>query len=378
MFCVSDVHYGTEERFDMRVVGRVVIISVFASLWVNVVSAMPLVENSDLNHIAINQETQSVSPSGVDAETEIKDIQSGGTPMTDGVPLVAPKNDAVRQSTEITSPVFIDDSAQKKYSLHTAKEDLSALKWDGGLVFAGITAIGVKGWAWGTAPFHFHSEGWCGLDSSSGCTDKFGHAFTSYTLTGAFAERLKSMGRNDRRAATSAFLLTEALMLYVETFDGISKDHGFSYEDLTANLLGGGLAYWREVNPKVKDLIDYRMEYKPSGYKGGFMGGYRPMSDYAGQKYVFAFKFAGINSLKKTPLKYFELQGGYYARGFTDAERALNLPLQRTTFVGVGVNLSELLFGTRDKNESTTKQVGRFFFDHIQTPYTYVRTNKQF
>ena len=366
------------EGVDMRVVRYVAIVAVFVGFWINAVSAMPLVDSSDLNQIAIDQESSFTPTNGISAEIGTKIIQSSETPITDGATLIVPKKDAVSQSAEIIPPVFIDDSAQKGYSLHTAKEDLSALKWDGGLAFAGITAIGVKGWAWGTAPFHFHSEGWCGLKTSSGCTDKFGHAFTSYTLTGAFAERLKSKGRNDRRAAISGFLLTEALMLYVETFDGISKDHGFSYEDLTANLLGGGLAYWREVNPKVKDLIDYRMEYKPSGYKGGFMGGFRPMSDYAGQKYVLALKLAGVDSLKKTPLKYFELQGGYYARGFTDAERALNLPLERTTFVGVGINLSELLFGSRDKDESTTKQVGRFFFDHIQMPYTYVRTNHQF
>lgn len=366
------------EGVDMRVVRYVAIVAVFVGFWINAVSAMPLVDSSDLNQIAIDQESSFTPTNDISAETGTKIIQSSETPITDGATLIVPKKDAVLQSAEIIPPVFIDDSAQKGYSLHTAKEDLSALKWDGGLAFAGITAIGVKGWAWGTAPFHFHSEGWCGLKTSSGCTDKFGHAFTSYTLTGAFAERLKSKGRNDRRAAISGFLLTEALMLYVETFDGISKDHGFSYEDLTANLLGGGLAYWREVNPKVKDLIDYRMEYKPSGYKGGFMGGFRPMSDYAGQKYVLALKLAGVDSLKKTPLKYFELQGGYYARGFTDAERALNLPLERTTFVGVGINLSELLFGSRDKDESTTKQVGRFFFDHIQMPYTYVRTNHQF
>ena len=366
------------EGVDMRVVRYVAIVAVFVGFWINAVSAMPLVDSSDLNQIAIEQEASFTPTNGISAEIGTKIIQSSETPITDGATLIVPKKDAVSQSAEIIPPVFIDDSAQKGYSLHTAKEDLSALKWDGGLAFAGITAIGVKGWAWGTAPFHFHSEGWCGLKTSSGCTDKFGHAFTSYTLTGAFAERLKSKGRNDRRAAISGFLLTEALMLYVETFDGISKDHGFSYEDLTANFLGGGLAYWREVNPKVKDLIDYRMEYKPSGYKGGFMGGFRPMSDYAGQKYVLALKLAGVDSLKKTPLKYFELQGGYYARGFTDAERALNLPLERTTFVGVGINLSELLFGSRDKGESTTKQVGRFFFDHIQMPYTYVRTNHQF
>lgn len=296
------------EGVDMRVVRYVVIIAIFVSFWINVVNAKPLVGDG-LDHIATNQ-ASFTSTGVIGAETGTENRQLSGTTITDNATPIAPKNDMVSQSAEINPPVFVDDSVQKGYSLYTAKEDLSALKWDAGLAFAGITAIGVKGWAWGTAPFHLHSEGWCGLETSSGCMDKFGHAFTSYTLTGAFAERLKSKGRNDRRAATSAFLLTEALMLYVETFDGISKDHGFSYEDLTANLLGGGLAYWREINPKVKDLIDYRMEYKPSGYKGGFMGGFRPMSDYAGQKYVFALKLAGIDSLKKTPLKYFELQGG--------------------------------------------------------------------
>ena len=182
------------EGVDMRVVRYVAIVAVFVGFWINAVSAMPLVDSSDLNQIAIDQESSFTPTNDISAETGTKIIQSSETPITDGATLIVPKKDAVLQSAEIIPPVFIDDSAQKGYSLHTAKEDLSALKWDGGLAFAGITAIGVKGWAWGTAPFHFHSEGWCGLKTSSGCTDKFGHAFTSYTLTGAFAERLKSKG----------------------------------------------------------------------------------------------------------------------------------------------------------------------------------------
>lgn len=170
------------EGVDMRVVRYVAIVAVFVGFWINAVSAMPLVDSSDLNQIAIDQESSFTPTNDISAETGTKIIQSSETPITDGATLIVPKKDAVLQSAEIIPPVFIDDSAQKGYSLHTAKEDLSAL----------------------------------------------------------------------------------------------------------------------------------------------------------------------------------------------------NLPLQRTTFVGVGINLSELLFGSRDKDESTTKQVGRFFFDHIQMPYTYVRTNKQF
>ena len=53
-------------------------------------------------------------------------------------------------------------------------------------------------------------------------------------------------------------------MLYVEVFDGFSSDHGFAREDVAMNLLGTGLAYARIVNPRLRELLDFRMEYQPS------------------------------------------------------------------------------------------------------------------
>lgn len=137
--------------------------------------------------------------------------------------------------------------------------------------------------------------------------DKLGHAFSSYTMTNLFAEHLQRKGRTPAQAALSAVLLTQALMLYVETFDGFSTDHGFAYEDVIMNLAGTSLAYARQRYPKLKDLVDYRMEYSPSGYKGDGIKGFRPVSDYAGQKYLLALKLSGIRALKETPLKYVEL-----------------------------------------------------------------------
>ncbi|MCE1175502.1 MAG: YfiM family protein [Burkholderiales bacterium] len=228
--------------------------------------------------------------------------------------------------------------------------------------------MGAYSWNWGSSGFHFNNENWFGKNTGSGGSDKLGHAFTSYALTNALAERLQDKGRSPERAAMSAGLMTTALMLYVEAFDGLSGDHGFSYEDVIMNTLGTGFAYLRQTNPRLKSLVDYRMEYKPSGYKG-----FRPLSDYEGQKYLLALKFSGIKSLRDTPLKYFELQSGYYSRGFSKQARADGQTRTQQGFVGVGINLSELLFGTYDRDENKYKKWGRFAFEHVQVPYTYVR-----
>ena len=76
----------------MRVIGYVGIVTLFTSLWVDVASAMPLAVNSDLNHIAINQEPPSASMSDVVAESDVKNTQSNEVPMTDGAELIVSKN----------------------------------------------------------------------------------------------------------------------------------------------------------------------------------------------------------------------------------------------------------------------------------------------
>lgn len=249
-------------------------------------------------------------------------------------------------------------------------DDLGTMRWEAGLAFAGITAVGVADWDWGSSRFHFHPEGWFGRDTGSGGTDKLGHAFSSYGLTNLFADKLMREGRSPERAALSAALTTQALMLYVEAFDGVSGDHGFAREDVVMNLLGTGLAAARITSPRLRELVDYRMEYWPSGYKG-----FRPLSDYAGQKYLLAWKLGGLDALRDTPLRYLELQTGYYARGFSDGEYADGRSRVRRTFVGIGVNLAELFFGRAAAGDGEWRRGGRFFLEHIQLPGTAVRAS---
>lgn len=253
------------------------------------------------------------------------------------------------------------------------RSDVLATSWETGAVVAGATTLGMKSWDWGSRKqFKWNPEGWFGDTTSSAGTDKLGHAFTSYALSNVFTDRLVRAGRPVERAALSAALTTQAIMLYVEVFDGYSNDHGFAREDLLMNLMGSGLSYARAVNPKLRDLLDFRMEYQPSGYKG-----FRPFSDYAGQKYLLALKFSGVDSLRQTPLRYVELQVGYYACGFSKAEREAGLERTRHNFVGVGLNLGELLFGQRSAQENELRNAGRLFFEHIQVPSTAARHENQ-
>jgi len=263
--------------------------------------------------------------------------------------------------------------AQVRYNLTSWGQDIKATKWESGITLAGITAIGLTSWNWGnSASFNFNPEGWFGKDTGSGGADKLGHAFTSYALTNVLADRLVREGRSPERAALSAALTAQALMLYVEVFDGFSDDHGFAREDVVMNLLGTGLAYARTVNPRLRETLDFRMEYQPSGYTG-----FRPFSDYAGQKFLLALKLSGFDTFKNTPLRYLELQTGYYTRGFSRLERNDGFERSRHNFVGIGINLNELFFGRRTEREPELKNLSRLFLEHIQVPNTALRTSHE-
>lgn len=272
----------------------------------------------------------------------------------------------------VSSPVLHAQPSSSVWS--DWQDDVKATSWETAGVVAGVTALGVKSWDWGSSKkFRFNPEGWFSERTGSGGADKLGHAFTSYTMTNALAERLTAQGRSPERAALSAALTTQAIMFYVEVFDGMSHDHGFAREDVVMNLLGSALAATRHANPELRNKLDFRLEYQPSGFKG-----FRPLSDYSGQKYLFALKLGGFSALRDTPLRFFELQAGYYTRGFSPAEKAAGIDRQRHSFVGFGLNLNELFLGQKTSQEATWRTASRFALEHVQLPHTAARATRSF
>ncbi len=234
-------------------------------------------------------------------------------------------------------------------------------------VFGATVAMGFKDWDWGSSTFHFSDEGFFGKDTKNGGMDKLGHAWSAALISDFFVDRIRENAGDPSGAAITGAALSMGVMTVIEVMDGFAGDHGFSPQDIVFDILGAGFSFIRNTYPWLKNKLDFRMEYVPSGNHGN----YSPWSDYSGQKYLLALKLAGFESLADTPARFFEFQLGYYARGFTRKEKNKGIPKQRQVYVAIGINLQELLFGRYTPQEPMLKTYGRRVFEYVEVPYTY-------
>jgi hypothetical protein len=200
-----------------------------------------------------------------------------------------------------------------------------------------ITYTGFKDWKWGSASFRFNSEGWFGMSTGSGGLDKVGHAYATYMVGELLYWRLRSTHDGDDVISFYPALFGTLLYQYIEVFDGYSVDHGYAYEDVIMNTAGVTLSLLRNSFPRLRKTVDFRLLYWPSGGRT-----FQPMIDYEGQKFFGVIKLAGVPGLERTPVRYLELLGGFYTRGFpryADADVK-----SKHYLLGVGLSLSELIF----------------------------------
>jgi len=216
--------------------------------------------------------------------------------------------------------------------------------------------------------FKFSSEGWFGADTTYGGMDKLGHAWYGATISDYYYERIRATNGHSQAAALAAAGLSFGAMALIEVADGFAKEpNGFSHEDLIADAFGAAFSYFRNTTPEMRDLVDFRMEYLPDNTLDDLGVG----TFYSDQKYLLAWKLSGLNPFRNTPARFFELHTGYYSRGFSTLEKKSGISKERTGYVGLGVNLSELFFGHR-KDSSRFVDASRLVFEHVQIPYTYV------
>ena len=275
--------------------------------------------------------------------------------------------------------------AAAKYSVRTFLRQSASIPWRLGGAAAVITATGVANWDWGSSPFHFKSEGWFGRDTSNLGMDKLGHGYSSYVLTEFFTDGIEASGSHPRTKSYTAGILAMGLMTYIEVFDGYSKEHGFSFEDLTADLAGTLFSIARRSIPGMREKVDFRLLYTPSQSTFESLSCFpsphcdedggadrSPVQDYTNQRYLLAFKLAGFSAFRETPFRFLELHAGYYARGFTEEEERRGDPLRRRLFAGVGLNVGELLFPRR---ASSLQRAARSVLEWVQLPYTAIHSD---
>jgi hypothetical protein len=255
----------------------------------------------------------------------------------------------------------------------TLGEAAEALKWELGGLTGGILYLGLKEWNWGSSSFSFNDEHWFGLNTGSGGADKLGHLYSTYLMDEFLTDRLYSKTGNLKDAALKGAIFSGSLMLLVEAFDGVSSDHGFSYEDLIMNGTGIGISYLKNTVPTLRNKLDLRVEYHRSKADKG-----NPVTDYTGYNYSAVLKLGGFQRLRTTPLKYFELQLGYHAEGFKKKDKAYFKKKKAEVYAGIGLDLSEVLFKPiKTQTESELVDYAQTFFRYYQAPGIYTTSALQ-
>ena len=257
----------------------------------------------------------------------------------------------------------------RPYSADIASQHIGTLSLElAALAGVGI-AVGVYDWGWGENNFHVTQEGWFGKNTTYGGIDKLGHAWSAQLMSDYITWRLRSTGYNGYESSVTAALLTGIAFAGVEIGDGFSH-YGGSPEDLIASASGIAFSFLGNNVPGLHDKVDFRMQYVPSGHSD-FVG----IGDYDGKKFLLAWKLGEFDAFKDTPLRYLEIHTGYYARGFGDPAHVGGVERSRTAYVGLGLNLSELLFSQPGLRDTTAGSVIRAFNKYIQLPYTYVSSD---
>jgi len=250
--------------------------------------------------------------------------------------------------------------------------------WELAAVGGAMAVVGLRDWDWGGSRFAFIEEGWFGSNTRHGGMDKIGHAFSTYVIADLLTDRIRAGAAHPAGAQITGALLAFGIMGAVETVDGFTGRHRFSREDIAANAAGAAFALLRNSVPGLREKLDFRFMYTPASFErpGITPSEFNFVPPYQRQRYLLALKGSGFDALKSTPLRYFEVQAGFDARGFEKEERRLGYPVERTFYAGLGLNLNEVLFGAgpypnlakhRDNLPAWAVQKA---FEYIQVPYT--------
>lgn len=187
--------------------------------------------------------------------------------------------------------------------------------------------------------------------------DKFGHFYSAYQFSSIGKELFLWTNMSPKKSAIWGTVMSQVFMTSIEVFDGFSEEYGFSWCDITANLLGGGFFLsqelgWKEQRIKTKFSF-HTTEYaalRPEVLGDGLLE--QILKDYNGQTYWLSFdiySLTGKNS--KVP-------------------NWLNIAL------GYGAN--EMVYGREEQNNENGYFSYRQFYAGIDFDLSHIKTRSKF
>jgi hypothetical protein len=220
--------------------------------------------------------------------------------------------------------------------------------------------------------FHLFNDGknWLQMD-------KAGHTYTSYYLTSMLSGNLRWTGIQTQRANLIGASIGFSYLTSLEILDGFSKDWGFSWWDMAANLTGSAL-FVSQDRAFSKQIFIPKFSFHTTKYasiRPEILGSNFPeqlLKDYNGQTYWLSFS-PGNLGLKSFP-KWLCLSFGYSADeklvGNSEVFEGYNS--RREYLFSMDINLNEL----KVKNDFWKKVLKQVNTIKIPFPAVYLKDSK--
>ena len=221
--------------------------------------------------------------------------------------------------------------------------------------------------------FHFFND-----NAEWNQVDKAGHFYSAYQLSRFGNQLLLWTNLSEKKSAIWSTAMSQVFMVTIDIFDGFSSEYGFSWGDITANILGGGLFLsqqlaWHEQKIKVKFSFHYTdyAALRPELLGDGYME--EILKDYNGHTYWLSFDiYALANKNPKIP-SWLNLAIGYGAEGMVYASENNNIAngyeSYRQFYLGIDFDLSHI------KTKSKFVNSVLFIMDMIKLPAPAIEWN---
>ena len=275
------------------------------------------------------------------------------------------------QENSSTSTDYTENSKKNENTI-TAKKDYTTEYWLFGSIPAVVVLWGIGSWGWGTASvWHVDNDGWAlEQDSYTGGADKVGHMWGIYAISRMGSYSFEKSGDSRIRGALKGFLFGQLIGLGIEVGDGFGDTYGYAWGDTIWNLGGGLIALLFDLFPPIDNLIGFQIEYWPSEdhINQSEERWIEVTSDVTGQKFIFALKFSGIPYIRNTFFQYFQIDFGFYTRGYWFSNSTYDYKT-RHLYIGFAINLGRA--SERALPRGNWRSAFSTFFKYYHPPIAY-------
>ncbi len=223
--------------------------------------------------------------------------------------------------------------------------------------------------------FHFFND-----NSEWNQVDKAGHFYSAYQLSRVGKELFMWTNMPEKKSAIWGTVMAQTFMVTIDIFDGFSEEYGFSWGDISANLLGSGLFLSQELLFK-EQKIKVKYSFHFTEYAAlrpeilGSTSAEQILKDYNGHTYWLSFDLYSIFNKNPVIPKWLNLAVGYGAEGMVYGHEYENnangYNSYRQFYLALDPDLSHI------RTKSRLLKAAIFFVDMIRIPAPALEYNSE-